>query len=149
MMVEAEKIKVGRYPIGVTKFETYKPADISEENCGMQIHRSSTKGVGVCVGPWSAGCQVFSDNSEWEEFISKAEKETMNNSKFIYALIQLDDIQEALPSALMGIEYSDTTSQVASKSVEDEKTKSAETEKPKFVPIGKFDPIATALNKKK
>jgi len=92
MMVEGEPIKVGRYPIGVTKFESYKPTDIFTENCGMQIHRSSTKGVGICVGPWSAGCQVFADYSEFKEFIAKAEKETMNANKFIYALINLDDI---------------------------------------------------------
>lgn len=106
MMVEGEKIKVGRYPIGVTKFETYKPAETYTENCGMQIHRSSTKGVGVCIGPWSAGCQVFSDYAEWQEFISKAEKESMNASKFLYGLIQLDDIpEEVLKSALIGLPY--------------------------------------------
>ena len=108
MMVEAEKIKVGRYPIGVTKFDTYKPGEIYTENCGMQIHRSSTKGVGVCVGPWSAGCQVFSDYSEWQEFIGKANASSMNGSKFLYALIQLDDIpQNVLDYAMMGIAYSD------------------------------------------
>jgi len=106
MMVEGEKIKVGRYPIGVTKFETYKPAETYTENCGMQIHRSSTKGVGVCIGPWSAGCQVFSDYAEWQDFISKAEKESMNASKFLYGLIQLDDIpEEVLKSALIGLPY--------------------------------------------
>ena len=73
----------------------------------MQIHRSSTKGVGVCIGPWSAGCQVFSDYAEWQEFISKAEKETMNSSKFLYGLIQLDDIpEEVLKSAIIGLPYS-------------------------------------------
>lgn len=101
MMVEGEPIKVGRYPIGVTKFESYKPTDIFTENCGMQIHRSSTKGVGICVGPWSAGCQVFADYSEFKEFISKAEKETMNANKFIYALINLDDIPPAIMEAAM------------------------------------------------
>ena len=110
MMVEGEQIKVGRYPIGVTKYETYKPGSVYTENCGMQIHRSSTKGVGVCIGPWSAGCQVFSDNDEWKEFISKSEKESMNGGKFLYALIQLDDIpKEVLASAMIGLPYSATT----------------------------------------
>ena len=104
MMVEAEKVKVGRYPIGVTKFETYKPADVYTEECGMEIHRSSTKGVGVCVGPWSAGCQVFSDYEEFKDFISKAEKESMNAGKFIYALIQLDDVPaDVMNNAMNGI----------------------------------------------
>lgn len=106
MMVEGEKIKVGRYPIGVTKFETYKPAEIYTENCGMQIHRSSTKGEGICVGPWSAGCQVFSDYEEWKDFISKAESQSMNGGKFLYGLIQLDDIPEdVLKSAMIGVSY--------------------------------------------
>ena len=104
MMVEGEKVKVGRYPIGVTKFETYKPAEVFTENCGMEIHRSSTKGEGICVGPWSAGCQVFSDYEEWKEFIAKAEKEQMNNGKFIYALIQLDDVpDDVMNNAIKGI----------------------------------------------
>lgn len=106
MMVEGEPIKVGRYPIGVTKFESYKPAEVYTESCGMQIHRSSTKGVGICVGPWSAGCQVFADNQEWQDFISKAEKEQMNATKFYYALIQLDDIpKEVMDDAMKGLVY--------------------------------------------
>jgi hypothetical protein len=104
MMVEGEKINVARYPIGVTKFETYKPSDVYNESCGMEIHRSSTKGVGVCVGPWSAGCQVFADYEEFKEFISKAEKESMNAGKFIYALIQLDDVPaDVMNNAMNGI----------------------------------------------
>lgn len=108
MLVEYEEIKVGRYPVGVTKFETYKPADTFTESCGMQIHRSSTNGVGVCVGPWSAGCQVFSDIDQWNEFTGKIEKETMNSGRFVYALIQLDDIPEAvMASAMIGLKFSD------------------------------------------
>lgn len=106
MMVEGQPIAVGRYPIGVTKFESYKPAEVYTESCGMQIHRSSTKGVGICVGPWSAGCQVFADYTEWQDFISKAEKEQMNATKFYYGLIQLDDIpKEVMDDALKGLVY--------------------------------------------
>jgi hypothetical protein len=80
----------------------------------MQIHRSSTKGVGICVGPWSAGCQVFSDYTEWQDFIAKAEKEQMNATKFYYGLIQLDDIpKEVMDDALKGLVYNNT-SKVAS-----------------------------------
>jgi hypothetical protein len=110
MMVEGQPIAVGRYPIGVTKFESYKPAEVYTESCGMQIHRSSTKGVGICVGPWSAGCQVFSDYAEWQDFIAKAEKEQMNATKFYYGLIQLDDIpKEVMDDALKGLVYNDAT----------------------------------------
>jgi hypothetical protein len=112
MMVEYKEIRVGRYPVGVTKFETYKPADEYTESCGMHIHRSSTKGVGVCVGPWSAGCQVFSDIDQWNEFIGKAEKESMNGGRFVYALIQLDDIPEkVLASAIIGVKFSEVVAQ--------------------------------------
>lgn len=94
MMVEAEPIDVGRYEIGVDKFETYKPSKKYKEKTGMQIHRSSTKGEGICVGPWSAGCQVFSDYEEWKDFINKAEKQTTNGPKFLYALVELDSIPD-------------------------------------------------------
>jgi hypothetical protein len=115
MMVEGEKVKVGRYPIGVTKFETYKPAEVYTEECGMEIHRSSTKGVGVCVGPWSAGCQVFSDHEEFKDFISKAEKESMNAGKFIYALIQLDDVPaDVMNNAMNGISPIDAKDKIES-----------------------------------
>jgi len=112
MFVEGEKIKVGRYPVGVTTFETYKPAEVFTEDCGMQIHRSSTNGVGICVGPWSAGCQVFADYDEFKDVISKAEREQMNAGKFLYALIQLDDIDpKVLQDAMNGISPQDSTIQ--------------------------------------
>jgi hypothetical protein len=127
MLVEGEKIKVGRYPIGVTKYETYKPADVYEENCGMQIHRSSTKGVGICVGPWSGGCQVFADYQEFKELISKCERETMNANKFIYALINLDDIEPSvMENALKGIS---TKSTVTNEPVSSDKPKKESSEK--------------------
>lgn len=143
MMVEGEKIKVGRYPIDVTKYESYKPAEVYSENCGMQIHRSSTKGEGICVGPWSAGCQVFSDNDEFKDFISKAERESMNGGKFIYALIQLDDIPEdVMKSAMMGLVNSPT--QIASipvGSTGDADSKETNTQKEKAGGLKKFGRI--------
>lgn len=104
MMVEGESIKVGRFPVGVKKFETYKPVDTFTENTGMHIHRSSTKGEGICIGPWSAGCQVFSDGDEFKDFISKAEQQTINNNRFYYALIELDSIpNDVMQNAMKGI----------------------------------------------
>lgn len=101
MMVEGEPIEAGRYKEGVVKFETYHPVDkFEKQNCGMQIHKSSAT-RGVCVGPWSAGCQVFADGTEWNEFIALAEKQTTNSNKFIYALIELDLVNdETLKNAL-------------------------------------------------
>jgi hypothetical protein len=101
MMVESEPIEVGRYEIGVDKFDTYKPSKKSKERTGMHIHRSSTKGKGVCVGPWSAGCQVFSDPEEWKDFISKAEEQSNNGPKFLYSLVELDSIPDQKMSTFL------------------------------------------------
>ena len=106
MMVEGEPIDVARYQIGLKKYDTYKPNNVMKESTGMQIHRSSTTGKGICVGPWSAGCQVFDDINEFNEFIKKAGEQTTNSNKFIYALIQLDDIpDEVMEKALRGETY--------------------------------------------
>lgn len=128
MMVEGESIKVGRYPVGVTKFDTYAPSDKYTENCGMQIHRSSTKGVGICVGPWSGGCQVFADVNEFNDFINKAQSQTNNSGKFFYGLIQLDDIpKDVMDNALKGI---DTSAPIASTQAKNKDKKEATTKKP-------------------
>jgi hypothetical protein len=130
MMVEAEPIDVGRYEIGVDKFDTYKPSKKSKERTGMHIHRSSTKGEGVCVGPWSAGCQVFSDPEEWKDFISKAEAQTNNGPKFLYSLVELDSIPEQKMS-----EFLRSSSALASAG--DKKTKKGK-EKPGLKTFGKI-----------
>lgn len=122
MMVEGEPINVGRYPIGVKKMDTYLPANKHKENTGMHIHRSSTKGKGVCIGPWSAGCQVFDDINEYDDFIKKAEKQTNNGKKFIYALIQLDDIPDSvMEKAMIGERASDSVAPLANTETETEK----------------------------
>ena len=92
MMLEGEKINVGRYQVGIDRFDSYLPSTQDKEHCGMHIHRSSTKGKGICVGPWSAGCQVFADYEEWKKFIAEVKKATINNNKFFYGLVELDNI---------------------------------------------------------
>ena len=55
----------------------------------------------------------------YNEFISKAEKESMNASKFLYGLIQLDDIpEEVLKSALIGLPYTSQQPVVAQNTAE-------------------------------
>jgi hypothetical protein len=91
MMVEGEPINVGRYEVGTKKIETYHPVKtLKGQNCGMEIHRSSTGAPSPCVGPWSAGCQVFSDIKEYNDFIQKASNQTKNSNRFFYALVELD-----------------------------------------------------------
>jgi hypothetical protein len=87
MMVEGQPIAVGRYPIGVTKFESYKPAEVYTESCGMQIHRSSTKGVGICVGPWSAGCQVLNDPKQYATLIAACKASGQKEAKHRASLV--------------------------------------------------------------
>lgn len=91
MFLEGEPTKFYRYDKGITKFDTYKPGKLYTENIGLLIHRSSSS-KGVCVGPWSAGCQVFDEQSKFEEFIKKAEAQSSNQGRFYYALIELDSI---------------------------------------------------------
>ena len=93
MFLEGESTKFYRYSKGVTKFETYKPGKIYQEPIGLLIHRSSSS-KGVCVGPWSGGCQVFDEQSKFEEFIKKAESQASNQGRFYYALIELDSISD-------------------------------------------------------
>jgi hypothetical protein len=103
LMAEAEPIEVGRYPIGTVKYETYKPVDkFKKQYCGMQIHRSSTGAPSPCIGPWSAGCQVFSDIKEFDDFIARAKKQTANSNKFIYALIELDSFYDKADELMKG-----------------------------------------------
>jgi hypothetical protein len=64
-----------------------------KEATGMQIHRSSTGNTeGICVGPWSAGCQVLAKGSDFDSLISMCEE--TGQDKFIYALFQEDDYLE-------------------------------------------------------
>lgn len=101
MLIESEPVDIRRYPIGTTKFKTYKPSNILyDQHPGLHIHKSSDD-MGICIGPWSAGCQVFASGIEYDEFINKLEKSTNNDNKFFYALIELDDIpQELLKKAV-------------------------------------------------
>jgi len=93
MLIEGEPSKFYRYAKGTTKFETYKPGEMKTESIGLLIHRSS-KNKGVCVGPWSGGCQVFDELSKFDEFIKKLESQSSNQGRFYYSLIEMDSIPE-------------------------------------------------------
>jgi hypothetical protein len=95
MLIEGEASKFYRYAKGTTKFETYKPGEMKKESIGLLIHRSS-KNKGVCVGPWSGGCQVFDELSKFDEFIKKLESQSSNQGSFYYALIEMDSISNEI-----------------------------------------------------
>jgi hypothetical protein len=105
MGVEGEPVDVGRYDIGIKTYETYHPvSSFKKQNCGMEIHRSSTSSVSPCIGPWSAGCQVFCDINEFNDFINKAQAQTTNSKRFYYAIIELDMIpNKDMDDAIKGL----------------------------------------------
>lgn len=56
---------------------------------GINIHRSSPTGESVFVNKWSAGCQVFANINEYNEFISLCKKSIGEwNNEFSYSLIR-------------------------------------------------------------
>lgn len=119
-LVEGESVQVYRYPKGINSYEkagTYKPGSVMKENVGMQIHRSSTGNTeGICVGPWSAGCQVLGKGSDFSSLISMCEG--TGQDKFIYALFQEDDyleFKEEIEKVKKQIEGENTSRQIASK----------------------------------
>lgn len=121
MGVEGEPIRAGRYDIGVTKYDTYHPVkSFEKQNCGMEIHRSSTTSISPCIGPWSAGCQVFCDINEFNDFITKAQAQTINSKRFFYAIIELDMV----PDNIMNDAIKGLSSEEALAKKEDDKKKS-------------------------
>lgn len=50
-------------------FSTSEPGKPDKDDVyGINIHRSSND-RGVCVGPYSAGCQVFADGKDFQDFM--------------------------------------------------------------------------------
>ena len=120
MGVEGEAIRAGRYEVGTTKYDTYHPVkSFEKQNCGMEIHRSSTTAISPCIGPWSGGCQVFCDINEFNDFISKAQAQTVNSKRFFYAIIELDMI----PDNIMNDAMKGLSSEEAIAKKEDDKKK--------------------------
>ena len=60
---------------------------------GINIHRANLSGKSINVNQWSAGCQVFADSSQFNEFISLCEKAQKYWGKtFSYTLINTNDL---------------------------------------------------------
>jgi hypothetical protein len=57
-------------------------------NFGINIHRAGSSGDTVDVDKWSAGCQVFSNANDFQEFLNLAEKHNkLYGNSFTYTLI--------------------------------------------------------------
>ena len=91
-LVQAGAMDIQRYKPTIKEFETYAPGGSdSGEGYGINIHRSATE-RGVCVGPYSAGCQVFADGQDFLNFMSTLKSSTANGGEYLYALVQNDDL---------------------------------------------------------
>jgi hypothetical protein len=94
-LIQNGEMEIERFKIGEKKaIDTYRPDDstkTTKPDLGINIHRGST-GNGVCVGPYSAGCQVFANGSDFDTFMSKMKSSTANGGNFLYALVENDEI---------------------------------------------------------
>lgn len=90
-LVQDGEMEINRFELSVPKIETYEPGKPDKDDSyGINIHRSSND-RGVCVGPYSAGCQVFADGKDFQDFMNRLKSAGGNAGKFLYVLIQNDD----------------------------------------------------------
>jgi len=60
---------------------------------GINIHRANLTGKTININQWSAGCQVFADSAQFNEFISLCVKAEIYWGKtFSYTLINFNDL---------------------------------------------------------
>jgi len=89
-LIQAGEMNIERFKVGSTELDKYNPGNPDKgSDYGINIHRSSQE-LGVCVGPWSAGCQVFANGTDFANFMSKMKGATANGNSFLYALIEND-----------------------------------------------------------
>jgi len=107
-LVQAGEMVICRYPLNTKDIQTYKPNEPEKgANYGINIHRSSQQ-RGVCVGPWSAGCQVFSDGTEFLTFMNTMKAASANGGEFLYVLMEKDKFEAAAPAPAAGVTTKDT-----------------------------------------
>ena len=94
-LVQSGPMDIQRFDLKTPTISTYRPGQQETgAEFGINIHRSS-KERGVCVGPYSAGCQVFADGKDFEAFMARLK--SSGQSKFLYALIENDDLSSPAP----------------------------------------------------
>lgn len=109
-LVQDGEMEINRYELSVSKLETYEPGKPDKDSgYGINIHRSSND-RGVCVGPYSAGCQVFADGKDFQDFMTRLKASAANGGKFLYVLLQNDDFGSSTSSdKTPGEEKTETT----------------------------------------
>jgi hypothetical protein len=71
----------------------FNAATISDGKFGINIHRSSAYNTTTEIDRYSAGCQVFSNPDDFDEFIDIMKKSSeIWGNKFTYTLIESNDI---------------------------------------------------------
>lgn len=69
----------------------FDPRTITSGEFGINIHRGNANGTTQLVDGWSAGCQVFKNASDFNEFIDILDKASAKyGNKFTYTLITSD-----------------------------------------------------------
>jgi len=90
-LVQDGEMEINRFELSIPKMETYEPGKPDKDDTyGINIHRSSNE-RGVCVGPYSAGCQVFADGKDFQDFMNRLKASGSNAGKFLYVLVHNDD----------------------------------------------------------
>lgn len=60
---------------------------------GINIHRATASGESTIVGKWSAGCQVFANSAQFDEFIDICGNSALNwGNSFTYTLLNNTDL---------------------------------------------------------
>ena len=87
-LVQIKPVKVYRDNNKDHKYD-FSPKATDNGIFGINIHRASPNHTSTIVGDWSAGCQVFSDPKEFNEFITlcKKQNEVYKSNNFTYTLI--------------------------------------------------------------
>jgi len=107
-LVQSGEMVINRYDLNTKEFQTYAPGKPEKgADYGINIHRSSQQ-RGVCVGPWSAGCQVFSDGTEFQTFMNTVKGASVNGGEFLYVLMEKDKFEAAAPAPAAGATTKDT-----------------------------------------
>ena len=89
-LIQSGPMEIQRFDLKTPTISTYRPGQPETgAEFGINIHKSS-KDRGVCVGPYSAGCQVFADGKDFEAFMARLK--SSGQSKFLYALIENDEL---------------------------------------------------------
>ena len=96
-LIQSGPMEIQRFDLKTPTVSTYRPGQAETgAEFGINLHKSS-KDRGVCVGPYSAGCQVFADGKEFEAFMARLKASAQ--SKFLYALIENDELSSPTPPA--------------------------------------------------